>query len=152
MKNFLPVASVIAVFFLLGTAGSSCKKSETDTLASKEDLVLGKWNINRMQIRIYSGGVFLKDSIIPQTPKPDNFVNFDASGSFQYRFNVATTDAGSYSFVGADSLIAIAGIKSYRWKMLTLTKDLFTVMTTSTTDANFPGALVENYQTFVRYK
>ena len=122
MKNFLPLATVIAVLFLLGTAGSSCKKTDTEPLGSKEDLVLGKWNINRMQIRIYSGGVFLKDSIIPQTPKPDNFVNFDASGTFQYRFNVATTDNGSYLFVGADSLIGLSGTTQYRWKMLTLTK------------------------------
>jgi hypothetical protein len=93
----------------------------------------------------------MKDTIIKQTPMPDNFVNLDAGGSFQYRFNTAVIEAGNYKFSGADSLIANTG-KLYCWKILTLTKDIFTVSNSAHSDAFYPGGIVETYQTFVRYK
>lgn len=158
MKTFLPLAA-IAGLFLITSFTSSCKKTDVTDLAPKEDLVLGKWNVNRMQLKIISNGVFVKDTIIKQTPQPDNFVNFDAGGGFQYRFNTATIDNGTYQFVGADSVYGYANGKIYKWKMLTLTKDLFTVVTSSNNDPyypgaimTYPGAVIENYQTFVRYK
>ena len=152
MKAFLPIGAIFAFLLLFSTLNTSCKKTDTSALVPKEDLVLGKWNVNRIQLKIFSNGVFIKDTIIPQKPKPQNFVNFDANGSFEYRYNSPVSDIGNYQFVGADSVIADATTKNFRWKMLTLTKDLFTVVMTSTSDAYYPGYYVENYQTFVRYK
>ena len=127
----------------------SCTKTEDTSTVPKEQLVIGKWNINRMQLRLFYGGTFLKDTIIPQTPHPENFVQFQAGGSFEYRFNTTTSDFGTYQFIGADSVISNVTTKVYRWKMLILTNQLFTVMNTST-DPSFPGATVETYQTFVK--
>jgi hypothetical protein len=153
MKTSLPTAAVFAGLFILNIAVAiSCKKTDTADLTPKEDLVLGKWNINRVQLRLYTGTTFIKDTIIKQTPKPENFVDFDPAGDFEYRFNTAISDVGAYQFSGVDSLIAGDGGNTHRWKMLTLTKDLFTVVSTSLSEPGFPGYKVEKYQTFVRYK
>ena len=140
---------ILTGLFITGLLLSSCKKTEDTSTVPKEQLVIGKWNINRMQLKLFYGGVFLKDTIIQQTPHPENFVQFQAGGGFEYRFNTTTSDFGTYQFVGADSVIANVTTKTYRWKMLTLTNQLFTVMNTST-DPGFPGATVEFYQTLVK--
>ena len=116
----------------------------------KEEQSIGQWNINRIQLRIYYNNVFSKDTIVPQKYLPKNFVQFDAPDAFQYCFSSTTINSGTYQWKGTDSLIATTPSKIYRWKMLTLTDVLFTVMSTSTNDPAFPGAKVETYQTFVR--
>lgn len=128
---------------------NSCTKAKDTSGIPKETLAVGKWNINRMQLRIYYAGTFSRDTIIPQTPLPENYVQFDASGGFQYKFNTANADMGTYQFVGVDSLIAISATKTYNWKWLTITDVLFTCMTTGTSPA-FPGATVETYYTLVK--
>lgn len=145
MKNHMSAAGLIVILLLV----VSCNKIADSSTIPKDQLVIGKWNINRMQLRLYYGGVFTKDTIVQQTPLPENFVQFQAGGSFEYRFNTATSDFGTYQFVGADSLVSNVTTKTYRWKMLTLTNQLFTVVNTSTNPA-FPGATVETYQTFVK--
>ena len=152
MRNFLPVSTLFILIALVAATSVSCKKTDTADPGSKEDLVLDRWYISRIQLKIYSGGVFVKDSIIPPKPKPENFVIFGANGDFEYRYNTTVSEYGSYSFSGADSMIAISDARTYRWKMLTLTKDLFTVVTRSTTDQYYPGHDVENFKTFIRYK
>ena len=101
-----------------------------------------------MQLKLYYAGVFAKDTIIPQTPMPENYVKFDATDHFEYRFNTGTIDTGSYHFIGADSIISTSASKTYRWKILTLYSFIFTMMNTSTSPA-FPGATVETYYTLV---
>ena len=107
MKNLVPA---IFGLFLMSILVSSCSKSTDTATAPKEQVVVGRWNINRMQLRIYYGGVFSKDTIVAQTPMPENFIQFDAAGNFQYRFNTTAIDAGTYQFKGADSIIAISPI------------------------------------------
>ncbi len=149
MKSLLPVVIVITGFFLLVTLTTSCSKS-TDTAAlPKEQLVASRWNINRMQLKLFTGGSFIKDTIIPQTPMPENYIQFNGTGNFEYRFNTAAIDAGTYLLQGADSIIAISATKTYRWKILTLISHLFTMVTTTTTDPAFPGLTVERYYTLV---
>jgi len=116
----------------------------------KEEQAIGQWSINRIQLRLYYNNVFAKDTILQAKSLPKNFVQFDSPSGFQYCFSSTTIDAGTYQWKGADSLIATTPSKIYRWKMLTLTDVLFTVMSTSTNDPAFPGAKVETYQTFVR--
>ena len=150
MKSCVSAAMVFAGLLFLTAFNTSCSKAIADSSSKpKEQLVVGKWNINRIQLRLYYGGVFTKDTIVKQTPMPENFVKFEAAGNFEYRFNKSTSDFGTYQFVGADSVISDVVTKVYRWKMLTLTDVLFTVMNTST-DPAYPGATVETYQTFVR--
>ncbi len=149
MKNYVPVAIVFAGLFLISITNNSCTKQSDSSGLPKEQLIMGHWNINRIQLRIYYNGVFSKDTIIHQTPMPENFVDFSAGENFEYRFNVSASDVGSYHFSGADSVISSTASNVYRWKMLTLTDVLFTVMSTST-DPAFPGATVERYQTFVK--
>ena len=149
MKNPVPAAVVIAGLFFGSIASSSCSKITDSSSTPKEQLVIGKWNINRIQLKLYYGGVFAKDKIIPQTQHPENFVRFEAAGDFEYKFNTTGSDLGTYQFKGTDSVISVSGSKTYRWKWLTLTDVLFTVMNTST-DPAYPGATVETYQTFVK--
>jgi hypothetical protein len=149
MKNLVAVSVLFVNIVLVSCFFASCAKPDTSSNKPKEEQIVGSWSINRIQLKLYYGGIFYKDTIIPQTPKPTNFVQFDAGGSFQYCFNSTTADAGIYQFIGTDSLISNTSTNIYRWKMLTLTDVLFTVMNTST-DPAYPGASVETYQTFVR--
>lgn len=149
MKNpFRPLVIIAGLFSIL-LISDSCAKPDHSADLPKEQQVVGTWSINRIQLRIYSGGVFIKDTILKQTPHPTNYVKFESGGNFEYRFNTYTTDAGTYQFVGADSVVSSSIPQNYRWKMLTLTNVLFTVVSTGT-DPAYPGATVERYQTFVR--
>ncbi|HMK02912.1 MAG TPA: hypothetical protein VK489_01920 [Ferruginibacter sp.] len=150
MKTIFTPVAAIAGLFLLSITTNSCKKIDNGGIDTpKEQQVIGTWNINRIQLKIYSGSTFLKDTIIPQHPNPVNFVRFAGANEFEYKFN-NSLNVGAYQFKGSDSLISNVTSGIYRWKMLTLTKVLFTVMSTSTNDPLYPGKKVETYQTFVR--
>ena len=150
MKNLITASVLSLGIVILSCTISSCAKPDHSSDAPKEQLVLGTWQINRVQLRIYYNNVFQKDTIVPNHALPKNFVQFDATSNFQYCYNSATINNGTYQFKGADSVISTTPSNTYRWKMLTLTNVLFTVMNTSTNDPGFPGAKVETYQTFVR--
>lgn len=147
MKNFTSVIVLVGIMFY-NLLISSCSKQEV--AANKPlDAIAAKWSINRIQLKLYYSGIFLKDSIIPRNAQGENFVQFDiATKVFQYRFNSTITDVGTYVLKGADSIISTTPSKIYNWKMLTLTDELFTAISTSTTDPSFPGATVETYYTF----
>jgi hypothetical protein len=144
--NSLLIIAGLFSFIILFTA---CEKADKSAILPKEQQVVGKWSINRIQLRIYVGGSFIMDTILKQTPNPVNYVSFDANGGFEYKFNTATPDVGSYEFAGGGALITNSNPRSYNWTMLTLTNVLFTVVSKGP-DPAFPGALVERYQTFVR--
>ncbi len=144
---FTPIFIIAGLFSIIVTFGS-CAKADHSADLPKEQQVVGTWSINRIQLKLYSGSIFLKDTILLLKQHP-NYVKFDANGSFQYKFNSALPDEGTYQFVGKDSLISNSLPQNYRWKMLTLTNVLFTVVNKGT-DPAFPGLTVERYQTFVR--
>lgn len=149
MKTFIPLTAVTtaALFLCLFT---SCKKDDaTDHSGPKETLIVRQWSINRIQLKLFNGSTFVKDTILKQTPKPKNFVSFGADMSFEYCFNTTTKDPGTYVFKGADSIIATAASGIYRWKLLMLTDQIFTTMTTTNNDPQFPGYKVERYYTLV---
>ena len=148
MKNLISIVVLFTGILLFSCFISSCTKDDTNSNKPKEQQVVGTWSINRVQLKLYYGGTFLKDTIVQQSYHP-NYVKFDGNGNFEYKFNQPAADVGTYQFAGADSVISNVTSKIYRWKMLTLTDVLFTVMNTST-DPAFPGATVETYQTFVR--
>lgn len=150
MKNLLTVSVLFVSILLLSCFASSCTKPNTSNDKPKEQQVVGYWYINRIQLKIFYNNVFYKDTIIPRAPKPSNFVQFGSNGSFEYQFNTTTSDKGTYQFSGTDVLIGTTPAKTYSWKMITLTNNLFTFMDTSTTDPAFPGAKVETYHTLVR--
>lgn len=142
--NLLLVAGLFSLSIFIG----SCAK-DTSTTLPKEQLVVGKWVINRVQLKVFQNNIFVKDTIIKSTPKPENFVRFDADGGFEYKLNSTISDIGTYEFVGAGSLVTNSAPKSFDWTMITLTDRLFTVVTKGA-DPAFPGAYVERYQTFTR--
>ncbi len=149
MKRFSTPLLIIAGLISLSVISNSCAKADHSADLPKEQQVVGKWNINRIQLKIFVGGVFVKDTILKQTPKPENFVSFTATGGFEYRFNTNTSDIGTYEFASGGKLITNSSPKTYDWTTLTLTNVLFTVVSKGT-DPAFPGAYVERYQTFVR--
>lgn len=148
MKNFTSSVIVLTAIFIGSSFLQSCNK-ENGATGSIDQNIVGHWNINRMQLRLYYNGVFSKDTIIKQTPKPENFVDVAAGGGFEYRFNTTTSDVGTYELLHGDSLISYTPNKVYRWKILTALPVLFTAMTTGT-DPAFPGATVETYYTLVK--
>ncbi len=150
MKNLIRGSLLFSSIVILSCFATSCAKPDTSSDKPKEQQVISEWWIERVQLKIYYNNVFLKDTIINRAPTPKNFVQFDANNSFKYCFNSYTINAGTYQFVGTDSLIATTPSKIYSWKMLTLTDEIFTVVSTSTNDPAFPGAKVETYQTFAR--
>ncbi len=140
---------LIAGLFSLSTLMNSCAKADTSSSLPKEQQVVGEWVINRVQLKIFQNGVFVKDTIIKSTPKPKNFVRFDASGGFEYKLNSTVSDIGTYEFTGSGILVTNSAPKSYNWTMITLTDVLFTLVSKGS-DPAFPGAYVERYQTFTR--
>ncbi len=139
----------IACFIIISLNNVSCTKSSVAASAPKEQLALGHWNINRMQLKIFYNGVFAKDSIVPQVFLPENYVEFGANGTFKYNFNTSIPQTGTYEWTGADDLNCVTSNTTYKWKKLTLIDVLFTVMSTKT-DPALPGATIEVYQTFVK--
>lgn len=140
---------LLAGLFSFSIILNSCSKADTSSILPKEQQVVGEWVINRVQLRLYQNGVFIRDTIIKSTPKPKNFVRFGADGSFEYKLNSTTSDVGTYEFAGSGSLITNSSPKSYNWTMLTLTNVLFTLVSKGS-DPAFPGYYVERYQTFTR--
>jgi len=147
MKNYTLVI-VFSLLLLTTISNTSCKKAAVGDGLTQEQLIPGHWNINRIQLRLYYNGVFAKDTILKQTPKPENFVDLNGAGGFEYRFNTNTSNTGTYEVIHGDSLIGYTSNKVYRWKILTIVPGLFTVMSTGT-DPAFPGATVETYHTLV---
>ncbi len=145
-RGLLLFACIFTVAFIL----NSCAKKDHSTDLPKEQQIVGQWGINRVQLRLYSGTTFLKDTIIPGIPQPKNYIVFDAGLGFEFKYNSATSNTGTYQFSGSDSLIAVTPSATYRWKMLTMTSVLFTMMNTSTNDPAFPGLKVETYYTLTR--
>jgi hypothetical protein len=150
MKNLYPTTLLLVGTIIASCIIASCAKKDTSSDKPKEQQVVGEWNINRVELNIYYSGNIIKDTIVKQNYLP-NYVQFDANNAFQYKLSVPTANVGTYQFKGTDSIICTTPSQIYRWKMLTLTDVLFTVMNTSTNDPAFPGAIkVETYQTFVR--
>lgn len=147
MKNFTLV-TVLSGILLLSISITSCSKSEADTNKPIESIA-GQWMINRVQLKLYYGAVFYKDTIISNGGAYT--VNFNNSTqAFSYKYKSPVTETGTYITKGTDSVIATTSTSTYRWKMLTLTDVLFTARNTSNNDPAFPGATVETYYTFVR--
>mgnify|MGYP003478505502 FL=1 len=150
MKNIYRAILLFAGLFSAITVLNSCAKPDHSADLPKEQQIVGQWGINRVQLKLYSGSTFLKDTIVPNTPKPKNYIIFGADGSFEYKYNTITSNTGTYQFAGTDSLIAITPGTTYKWKMLTMTNVLFTQVNTSTSDPAFPGLKVETYYTLTR--
>ena len=148
MKNLIRLTAIFSGILFICLTQSCTKNNDDDVIGPKEELIGRYWYINRVQLRLYNGNTFLKDTIIPFNGKPLNYVDFSGN-AFKYCFNTASVDAGSYAFKGIDSVIATTPANVYRWKILTLTKQLFTVVSTSSNDPDFPGMKVERYQTWV---
>jgi len=148
MKN-LTATAVLFMGIITISCFTSCAKTDTSNDLPKEQQIIGKWEINRVQLRIYYSGVFTKDTIVPARPNPLNFTQFDASNGFQLCYNSAAVQTGTYAWSG-DTIISTTSTNTYNWKMLTLTDKLLTTVSTSTSDPSFPGAKVETYYTFIR--
>jgi hypothetical protein len=149
MKTTYTSLLFIAALLCITVFNNSCAKADTSTSLPKEEQVVGEWVINRVQLRIYQNGVFVKDTIIKSTPKPKNFVRFEADGGFEYKLNSTISDIGTYEFGSAATLVTNSSPKTYSWTMITLTDVLFTVVSKGS-DPAFPGTYVERYQTFTR--
>ncbi len=148
MKKLYSLLALTACITLV-IAVSSCKKGDPAIARPKEQLIVGKWSINRIQLKVYYGGALVKDSIAVQKPLPENYVLFNANGTLEYKFNKSTADAGTYTFVGSDSVYAVIAGETYKWKNLLLTETNFNVVNTSASPA-YPGGTLDTYQTFVR--
>ena len=149
MKTIFTALVLFACLLTVSVFTNSCAKPDHSADKPKEQQVVGKWSINRIQLKIFVNGTFIKDTILKQSPKPENYVQFEAAGGFEYRFNTNTSDIGTYEFAGGGLVVSNSSPNSYSWTMLTLTNVLFTVVSKGT-DPAFPGAFVERYQTFVR--
>ena len=148
MKITFTSLFLVTSLFCVCILTNSCAKPDHSADLPKEQQVVGQWSINRIQLKLYSGSTFVKDTILKQSNHP-NIVKFDAGGRFEYKFNSTTPDVGTYEFAGAATLLTNSSPKSYSWTTLTLTNVLFTVVSKGS-DPAFPGYIVERYQTFVR--
>jgi hypothetical protein len=151
MKNLYSATLLFAGIVIASCLISSCGKKDTTSDKPKEQQVVGFWATARVQLKVYYNNDVITDTIPPQQSFPKNYVQFDANGDFEYLLSTPAAYLGTYQFKGTDSIICTTPSKIYRWKMLTLTDQLFTVMNTSKNDPAYPGSLkVETYHTFVR--
>ena len=150
MKPNLTSLLIIAGLFTITLFSSSCAKPDHSADLPKEQQIIGEWYIARVQLRLYSGNIFIKDTIIPNVPRPKNFVRFETGSGFEYKYNMTGSNKGEYTFSGLDSIISITPAVTYRWKLLMLTKNLLTTSNTSTNNPAFPGLKVETYNTLTR--
>lgn len=149
MKAILPVTALLATL-VLGFSLVSCSKDE-DALPPKEQLIMGEWKIHTIQQKVYMGSTLVKDTIWKRNPRPVNIAVFgENGGDFQFKYNNSGSETGTYNWKGADSLICDVTGKTYRWKMLTITRELLTTSNKTTADPNYPGATVNTYYTFIR--
>jgi hypothetical protein len=148
MKTTYTPLILLAILFSAAVF-TGCAKADTSTDLPKEQQVVGEWVINRVQLKLFQNGVFVRDTIIKSTPKPKNFVRFEADGGFEYKLNSTISDIGTYEFASASTMVTNSSPKSFNWTMLTLTNVLFTVVSKGS-DPAFPGYYVERYQTFTR--
>ena len=152
MKKTSTLLQLTVCIILTSFTVISCKKSDAIDSKPKPELVIGHWNINRIQWKVYYGGVFSRDSILKQVFLPENYIEFGAGGSFKYNFNTSTPEVGTYSWGGSDSLICPTNKTTHKWQVLTLIgPDLFTLKDNTTSPA-FPGATIEEYYTLVQAK
>jgi hypothetical protein len=141
--------------FILLIGFFSCKKVDKAVNRPKEELIQANWEINKIQLKFYQGGVLVKDSTVKQDPKPRNFALFSGPGSVEYCFNATTPSMGTYSFVGTDSINAsltagISGLNtSGNWYNQLLTETNFNVIGKGTSPS-YSGGYVIIYQSFVR--
>lgn len=149
MKTSIKALLFAAALFITSIFLNSCAKADHSTSLPNNQQIIGKWSINRIQLKIYINGVFIKDTILKQTPKPENFVQFQSNGGFEYRFNTPTSDIGTFELAALSKVVTNSLPQTYNWTILTLTDVLFTVVSKEP-DPAYPGALVERYQTFVR--
>lgn len=151
-KLYLTLLGITCMGILCFT---SCKKTDKAVAKPKEELILGKWSINKVQLKFYIGSTLMKDSTVPQTPQPENFVYFSSPSGVEYRFNKPVSDVGTYSFVGEDSVYANLGTSipnintTGKWFNQLLTNTNFNVIGRGTSPM-FPGGYVDIYQSFVR--
>ena len=152
-RNFYAIA-VLCLFIIVST--TACKKVDKAVARPKEELIQAKWSINKVELKFYTNaGALVMDSTVKQTPQPENFVTFSGSANVEYRFNKPTSDMGTYSFSGADSVYASIGSSipdittSGKWYNQLLTETNFNVIGKGT-HAGYPGYYVIIYQSFVR--
>ncbi len=98
-------------------------------------------------LRLIQITTLVKDSTLPYTPQPSNYINFNANGTLEYKFNSPTLQTGTYEFIGMDSIYAKIGGTQYRWQNLLLTTEIFNV---KYTNGNAPGTTIHTYQSFAR--
>ncbi|MEP6674690.1 MAG: hypothetical protein ABJA78_06035 [Ferruginibacter sp.] len=151
-KHFYKTMQLGCCILLIGFF--SCKKTDKAVDRPKEELIQAKWSINRIQLKFYQGSVLVKDSIVKQDPKPENFATF-SGGNVEYRFNSPTSDMGTYTFSGTDSVYAslsanLTGVNTTgKWYNQLLTETNFNVIGRGTSPY-YPGGYVDIYQSFVR--
>ncbi len=150
MKTPIQAIGIICFILLSSILIISCSKVDPSPLLTKEEGVPYKWLINRVQLNVFTNGVLVKDTIIPRSPKPSNYIDFKPGGNFEYRFNTNFSNFGTYQLSSVDSIIAITPAKTYKLKILTLTNNLLTTRSTSSNDPLYPGSVVETYHTLIR--
>lgn len=149
MKPVLPSVVLLALCFCAASF-VSCSKDD-EALPPKEQLLTGEWKIHTIQQKAYIGSALIKDTIFKRNPRPVNIARFgDNGGSFEFKYNNSSSETGSYTWKGADSLICDVGTKIYRWKMLTLVRELLTTTSKTNSDPAYPGATVYTYYTFIK--
>lgn len=151
MKKIFTLLPLAALLLFTSLTNFTCSKTDAVVKSDKE-LATGHWNINRIQWKVFYNGIFTRDTILKQSPKPENYVQFDANGAFKYQFNTSTPETGTYAWTGTDLIQISTTHLNFTWKKLTLISDgLFTLMR-NTTSPVFPGATIEEYHTLVKPK
>ena len=142
MKN---ICILLFSLFLLSTF-NGCKKGNTTSIST--NLIEGHWYIHHIYIRSYYSNSLIRDTTLHTLPEP-NYIIFNSNGTLEYRFNEPSPEIGTYQLKGPDSVYAILGGTTYKWKIDLLISTNLNVQTT-TYDYPLHGYSVETYQSFVK--
>lgn len=149
MKKQLNLIIALSLATLLLIFGSGCKKGEAN--AVNPDRFGGAWEINALRFSATYPDGRIRDSIVPWTPNPKNYIAFVGANRLEYQFNQPAAIIGTYAYDGFDSLTLNLGDVPQTYRVLLLTRTNFNIERRLASHPNFPGAsYVMLYQNFVR--
>lgn len=149
MKKQLYLIIALSLASLLLIFGSGCKKAETNAI--NPDRFGGAWEINALRFSATYPDGRVRDSIVPWTPTPKNYIAFLGADRLEYQFNQPAAIIGRYAYNGYDEVTLNLGDVPQTYRVLLLTRTNFNIERRLSSHPSFPGAsFVMFYQNFVR--
>lgn len=126
MKKLSLLLSAVALVSVI-----SCKKDNNSPKATQQDMIVGKWNLQKQNVAEYVDGVSVSDSTLTASNKIVSYTQFDKSGSFT---SVSVYNSAGIGSLSPSSVTAVDSLKG----TYTFTGSLFSLSTLSVGSLSAP--------------